>query len=208
EIVGIVLKTGQFGTTAVEITAAALGIYVLSTFAQCLVPVLLRGFFSLKDTLTPTAIAIFFVILNIYLSFFFVDIFSVSNVFTSSVKNILGLDGAMTFPVLGLVLAFNAGLLFEFILLFYFFYRKVGDFGIKNIFISFLKIFFSSIAMGAVAFYSLPLMKNVFGGSFSGLLMQFVSVCLISFVVYGILTMLMKMQEVKAVKKIMLKNEN
>jgi len=208
EIVNIVLRTGQFGSTAVEITAAALGIYVLSTFAQCLVPVLLRGFFSLKDTITPTAIAIFFVILNVYLSFFFVDIFSVSNVFTSFVKNILNLDGAMTFPVLGLVLAFNVGLLFEFILLFYFFYKKVGDFGIKNIFISFLKILFSSIVMGFVAIKSLPLVKNYFGDSFVGVSMEFASVCLLSFLIYGILTMMMKMQEVKSVKRIILKNED
>jgi len=208
EIVNIVLRTGQFGSTAVEITAAALGIYVLSTFAQCLVPVLLRGFFSLKDTITPTAIAIFFVILNVYLSFFFVDIFSVSNVFTSFVKDILNLDGAMAFPVLGLVLAFNVGLLFEFILLFYFFYKKVGDFGIKNIFISFLKILFSSIVMGFVAIKSLPLVKNYFGDSFIGVSMEFASVCLLSFLVYGILTMMMKMQEAKSVKRIILKNED
>jgi len=208
EIVNIVLRTGQFGSSAVEITAAALGIYVLSTFAQCLVPILLRGFFSLKDTVTPTVIAIFFVLFNIYLSFFFVDIFSASNVFTLLVKNILNLDGTMTFPVLGLVLAFNVGLLLEFILLFYFFYKKVGDFGIKNIFISFLKILFSSIIMGLAAYYSLPYIKNIFGDSFIGLLIVFFAVCLLSFLVYGILTILMRMPEVKSVKRIILKNED
>lgn len=208
EIVEIVLKSGQFGSSAVEITAAALGIYVLSTFAQCLVPVLLRGFFSLKDTITPTLIAIFFVILNVYLSFFFVDIFSASNVFTSAVKNILGLDGAMTFPVLGLVLAFNTGLLFEFILLFYFFCKKVGDFGIRNILISFLKILFSSIAMGFVAAKLLPLAGEYFGDSFAGVSMQFVSICSVSFLVYVLLTMLLRMQEAKSVKTIIFKNED
>jgi len=205
EIVNIVLRTGQFGSSAVEITAAALGIYILSTFAQCLVPVLLRGFFSLKDTITPTVIAIFFVILNVYLSFFFVEIFSTSNVFASLVKNILNLDGAMAFPVLGLVLAFNVGLLAEFLLLFYFFYKKVGDFGIKEIFISFLKILFSSTVMGIVAFYSLPLIKNIFGDSFIGAVLVFCTVCLISFLIYGILTMLLKMQEVQSVKKKIIK---
>ncbi|MFZ3054623.1 MAG: murein biosynthesis integral membrane protein MurJ [Minisyncoccales bacterium] len=201
EIVNIVLRTGQFGSSAVEITAAALGIYILSTFAQCLVPILLRGFFSLKDTITPTVIAIFFVILNIYLSFFFVEIFSTSNIFASLVKNVLNLDGAMAFPVLGLVLAFNVGLLSEFILLFYFFYKKVGDFGIKDICISFLKILFSSIIMGAVAFYSLPSIKNIFGDSFIGTVLVFCTVCLISFLIYGILTILLKMQEAQSVKK-------
>jgi peptidoglycan biosynthesis protein MviN/MurJ (putative lipid II flippase) len=84
----------------------------------------------------------------------------------------------------------------------------VGDFGIKNIFISFLKILFSSIVMGCVAYYFLPYIKNIFGDSFIGVLVVFCVVCLLSFLVYGILTVLMKMPEVKSVKRIILKNED
>ena len=208
EIVGIILKTGEFGASAAEITAAALGIYILSTFAQCLVPVLLRGFFSLKDTLTPTIVAIFFVIANIYLSFFFVGVFSYSNFFTSFVKNVLGLDGAMAFPVLGLVLAFNAGLLMEFILLFFLFWKTAGDFGIKEITISFLKILFSSVLAASAAYYSLPFVKSLFGDSLGGLIMQFSSACLAAFIVYCILSMILKIEEGKGVKKIILRDEN
>jgi putative peptidoglycan lipid II flippase len=208
EIVNIILRTGQFGSSAAEITAAALGLYILSTFAQCLVPILLRGFFSLKDTVTPTAVAIFFVIFNVYLSFFFVGVFSYGNFFTSFVKNILNLDGSLTFPVLGLVLAFNLGLLMEFILLFILFYKRVGDFGIKNIFISFLKILFSSVLAGLAAYYSLPLVRNLFGGSLAGLITQFSSACLIAFLVYGLLTIFLKIEDIKSVKTIILKDEN
>lgn len=208
EIVGIVLKTGQFGSSAAEITAAALGLYILSTFAQCLVPILLRGFFSMKDTLTPTVVAIFFVIFNIYLSFFFVGLFSYSNFFTSFVKNVLNLDGTIAFPVLGLVLAFNLGLLMEFILLFFLFRKTVGDFGMKEIFISFLKIFFSSVSAGFVAYHSLFLAKGFFGDSLAGLIMQFSFACLAAFLVYCLLTMLLKIEEGKGVKKIILKDEN
>jgi len=202
EIVDIVLRTGNFGTAAATITAAALGLYFISTAAQCLVPVLLRGFFSLKDTITPTLVAIFFVIANIFLSFFFVSIFNGNNLLVSLTKNILGVDGVANFSVLGLVVAFNVGLFLEFILLFYFFYKKVGDFGIKEIFVSFLKILFSSIIMGISAYYLLPYMKVVFGNSFIGVFMEFIIVCLVSFLVYGILTMMFRMSEVKAVKRI------
>ncbi|MFA5715062.1 MAG: murein biosynthesis integral membrane protein MurJ [Candidatus Paceibacterota bacterium] len=208
EIVNIVLRTGQFGGSAAEITAAALGIYILSTFAQCLAPILLRGFFSLKDTVTPTVIAIFFVMFNIFLSFLFVTLFSSANILTEAMKNMFGLDGVVNFPVLGLVLAFNIGLLFEFVLLFYFFYKKVGDFGIKEIFISFSKILFSSIVMGIIAHYSLPFIKSIFGNTFAGIVIEFASACLISFIVYALLTMLLKMQEIKSVKRIILRNED
>jgi putative peptidoglycan lipid II flippase len=208
EIVDIILRTGNFGSTAAALTAAALGLYFVSTAAQCLVPVLLRGFFSLKDTITPTVIAIFFVLANIFLSFFFVSVFNGNGLIVNLIKTILGLDGTVNFSVLGLVVAFNIGLVLEFILLFYFFYKTIGDFGIKEIFNSFLKILFSSIIMGAGAWYLLPYLKNIFGSSFIGVSAEFIIVCLASFLIYGIMTMIMKMPETRAIKRIILRNEN
>jgi putative peptidoglycan lipid II flippase len=208
EIVDIVLRTGHFGSAAAMITAAALGLYFMSTAAQCLVPILLRGFFSLKDTITPTAIAIFFVVANIFLSFFFVSVFNGNNLLVSFTKTILGLDGTANFSVLGLVVAFNVGLLLEFLLLFYFFYKTVGDFGIKEIFISFLKVLFSSVFMGIVASNILPYFKSMFGNSFVGASLEFTIVCLVSFLIYGILTMILGMSEIRAVKKLILRNED
>jgi putative peptidoglycan lipid II flippase len=208
EIVDIVLKTGSFGSAAAAITAAALGLYFISTAVQCLVPILLRGFFSLKDTITPTAVAIFFVLANIFLSFFFVSVFNGDNLLVSLTKTVFGLDGTANFSVLGLVAAFNVGLVLEFILLFYFFYKKIGDFGIKEIFISFLKILFSSTIMGAAAWYLLPYLKNTFGDSFIGSSLEFTIACLVSFLIYGIITMILKMPETRTVKKIILRNED
>jgi len=69
-IVSIVFQTGAFKGTAVEITAACLGLYFLSTAAQCLAPIILRGFFSLKDSLTPALISFFFMLVNVFLCFF------------------------------------------------------------------------------------------------------------------------------------------
>jgi len=208
EIVDIVLRTGNFGSAAATITAAALGLYFLSTAAQCLVPILLRGFFSLKDTITPTAVAIFFVLANIVLSFFFVSVFNGNNLLVTFTKTILGLDGTANFSVLGLVVAFNVGLVLEFLLLFYFFYKTVGDFGIKQIFITFLKVLFSSTVMGVAAWYLLPALKNILGNSFIGVSSQFVIICLVSLVIYGILTMILKMSEIRNVKNIILKDED
>lgn len=208
EIVDIILRTGNFGSTAVTITAAALGLYFVSTATQCLVPVLLRGYFSLKDTITPTIIAIVSVVANICLSFLFVSVFNGNNFLVNFTKNILDLDGTANFSVLGLVVAFNIGMLFEFILLFYFFYKTVGDFGIKKIGITFLKILFSSIVMGIAAWYLLPYLKTIFGNSFVGVSIEFTVICLISFVVYCALTMILKMSEIGRVKNIILRNED
>jgi len=168
------------------------------------VPIILRGFFSLKDTVTPTVIAIFFVILNLYLSLFFVSLFAGENFLTEIMRNLMGIDGLVNFSVLGLVLAFNIGLLFEFILLFYFFKRKFKNWNIKEIYISFIKVFSCSLLMGIFAYYLLPIFKNIFNSS----LIDFILITLVSLLIYVILTIALKMPEIKAVKRLIIKNGN
>ena len=204
EIIDIILKTGSFTSSDAQITSAALGLFFISTFAQTLVPIILRGFFSLKDTITPTIIAIFFVILNLYLSLFFVSLFAGENFLTEIMRNLMGIDGLTNFSVLGLVLAFNIGLLFEFILLFYFFKRKFKNWNIKEIYISFIKIFSCSLLMGISAYYLLPIFRNIFNSS----LIDFTLVTLVSLLIYVILTIALKMPEIKAVKRLIIKNGN
>jgi len=201
EIVDIVLKTGSFTTGAAEITAAALGLFFISTFAQCLAPILLRGFFSLKDTVTPTLIALSFVVLNIFLSFFFVSVFAGESFFTDLMKNILGLNGTDNFSTLGLIFAFNLGLLIEFTLLFYFFKKKIKELKYKEIYLTFVKVFCSSILMGLFAFCLL----NFISGSS---LVQFIIITIASFIFYAILTMILKMPEINALKRLIKRNGN
>ncbi|MDD3386735.1 MAG: murein biosynthesis integral membrane protein MurJ [Candidatus Pacebacteria bacterium] len=204
EIIDIVLRTGSFTSVAAEITAAALGLFFISTFAQCLVPIILRGFFSLKDTITPTIIAIFFVLLNVYLSFLFVGIFSGDNLLTDTIKNLMGISGAINFSVLGLVLAFNVGLLFEFILLLFFFKKKIKELNFRNIYTTFIKVAGASTLMGIFAIYLLELLKVSINSS----VVNFTIVTLASLVFYAILTIALKMSEIDAVKRLFIKNGN
>jgi hypothetical protein len=62
--------------------------------------------------------------------------------------------------------------------------------------------------MGLSAHYALPLVKNFFGDSLAGLGMQFASVCLVSFLVYWLLTVLLGIENARGVKKIILRDEN
>lgn len=71
-IVRVVLGAGNFGWLDTRLTAAALGLFACSIFAQSLQPLLNRAFFSLKDTKTVTLLTIFFVIVNGALSALFI----------------------------------------------------------------------------------------------------------------------------------------
>lgn len=197
QIVEIILETGQFTYASVNITAACLGLYFISTFAQCLVPILLRGFFSLKDTRTPTCIAIIFVVLNIILSFIFVNIFNTNNYLSGLFAGIFGLDGKDNRSILGLSLAFNIGLLSEFIMLFYFLKRKVGDFGIKQIISSSLKIVVSTVVMAVLAWLSLVVVAKFTMNA----LIQFCLAGIVSLLAYAALTLMLKSREAQSLKR-------
>ncbi len=231
QIVEIIYQTGKFDQSAVTITAACLGFYFLSTATQCLVPVLLRGFFSIKDTKTPTIIAIVYMFLNIVLFFPFVALFGAgnqfpvhlfgreliislpawinsNNFFIDWIKYIFNVDGLVNFPVLGLVLVFNLCSLLEFSLLFIYLLKRVGNFGLKEIWNSFIKILMATIIMGIAGFIALNQAVRLFANDFFGVLLQFIFVCVISGIVYLFMTYLLKSPEINFVLRYLKKIKN
>lgn len=69
QIVRVVLGAGQFDWEDTMRTFNVLGILALSLFAQSLIPLLARSFYSLQNTKTPFFIAIFSEGMNIVLAF-------------------------------------------------------------------------------------------------------------------------------------------
>jgi len=192
QIVRIIFQTGSFGSEAVSITAACLGLYFLSTVAQCLGPIILRGFFSLKDSKTPTIIALFFVVFNsiaCYLSVFY------ANYFVNISQMIFGISDLSQVKVLGLVFAFNLSLFIEFILLLLLFYRKVGDFGIKVISIYLVKIVLATIAMSIGIMFVLRFWPSSL--SFIYDLAWFCFACFVAVIVYIVFSYILRIEEVK-----------
>jgi putative peptidoglycan lipid II flippase len=220
QIVGIVYRTGKFDESAVAITAAALGLYFISTFTQCLVPILLRAFFSVKDTITPTLIAIVYMVLDVSLFFPFIVLFggdphlafnffgqavsftmpafiSANSFLINTVKNVFEIGTAGNLPLMGLVMIFNLSSLVEFVLLFIFLYKKVGDFGVKQIMISFLKIFTATVIMGIGSMFVLKKTAYLFSNDLIGNLSQFVVICLIAGGIYFASTLALRSPEIK-----------
>jgi putative peptidoglycan lipid II flippase len=197
QIVRIVFQTGSFGEEAVLLTSAALGLYFLSTVAQCLGPLLLRGFFSLKDSKTPTIVALFFVVFNSLLCYLFV---SKAQYFLGISSFVFGISNLSQVKVLGLVFAFNLSLFIEFILLLFLFYKKVGDFGIKYICNYFIKIVLSTIVMVLSLFFIIPFWKE--SSSLMYNLIWFCFSCFSSFVFYILSSFVLKMEDIKPLRKL------
>jgi putative peptidoglycan lipid II flippase len=123
-IVSLIYRTGKFNIEDAQLTSACLGIFALSIFAQSLIPLLARGFFSFQDTKTPTLVTVISIVLNVALAFSLVQILSFPNVFSNSFFGFLGLEAGEKTSVIGLPLAFSLAAILQFILLFCLFRRK------------------------------------------------------------------------------------
>lgn len=131
QIVEIILKRGKFSPVSAEITAACLGLFCLGIFAYSLIPLIFRAFFALKDTKTPTLIAVSCIVVNIILSFYFVWVLNFPNVFQNFIIQIMALRAIENIQVLGLPLAFSLAGIFQFVLLMIFLDRKFRKSNIK-----------------------------------------------------------------------------
>lgn len=125
-IVKIILEIGQFGVFDVKLTSACLGLFAFSIFAQSLIPLFTRAFFSWQDTKTPTLITIFAVALNIILAFSLTHFLTFPNLFTNFIKNSFNLAEINNISVIGLPLSFSISAIFQFVLLFTLFYRRIN----------------------------------------------------------------------------------
>lgn len=197
-IVGMILQTGQFGMKDAALTAACLGIYSFAIVPQCLAPIILRGFFSVKDTKTPAILAFLFVGLNIILSFAFVFLAGYSNIFSSFLKKIFGEGQPVdNLKMLALCLAFLTSLVFQFAIFMIALYKKIGNFRLGEIWNSFLKIFAAGLISFFLGLYFLAQTALIAGSGFWGSFLQIAFVGSAVFLLYFLITLILGLSEAK-----------
>lgn len=74
-IVKIILGIGRFSVQDVRVTGRTLSMFSFGIIGESLIPLLVRGFYALQDTLTPVLISLFSIILNIVAAFYFIPFF-------------------------------------------------------------------------------------------------------------------------------------
>ncbi len=196
-IVSIVLKTGAFSISAVEITGACLGIFALSLIFQCLEPTLLRAFFSLKDTKTPALISLIFFLINLVLSLSFVELLKSNVALNNFFMYFFHIKEPEHILLLALVLAFNISLIIDYWLLYYFLKKKIGALNLKQ---NTIKLSLACIPMTLIALITLKLFNNNLDNLFVNVV-KFGTVTLFSFVTYFAFTRIFKVEESKKILK-------
>ncbi|MFJ7680011.1 murein biosynthesis integral membrane protein MurJ [Peribacillus sp. NPDC097198] len=147
-IVLFLFGRGAFDAAAVSMTSDALFFYSIGMLGFGLREVLSRVFYAFQDTRIPMNNAIFATVINILLSVL--------------LSKYLGIGG--------LALATSIAGILSSILLFIKLKSRIGSFGIKNIFITFLKISLSSIFMGIVVKTTYEILIDQFNSTLTLLL--------------------------------------
>ncbi|HEA84602.1 MAG TPA: murein biosynthesis integral membrane protein MurJ [Candidatus Wildermuthbacteria bacterium] len=209
QIVRVIFGTGEFGWEATQLTAASLGVFALGIIPLALIPLLVRSFFSMQDTRTPVVISISSVILNILLAIFFVSVFSTTNVFSSYVISALDLTGVGDQRILALPFALSLSALFQFSLLSIFLSQKTKRVFLPNVFITLRNAIIAGVLTIFSAFFALrlvPLFVSL--DTFFGVLLQVGVAGTIGFLVYLVVSYLLRSQELlEIVGKLLKRNE-
>lgn len=130
-IISTLFGGGRFDVYSIDTTAAVLFFYSIGLSGYAATRILRSCFFGLKDTLTPTKVSFFALILNIILNFI------------------------LMFPLKlkGLALATSISGISTSLILFFILKNRLTPFNIKPILSSFMRILLASLCMGLVCFF-------------------------------------------------------
>ena len=202
QIVRVILGTGEFGWLDTRLTAAALGIFSFSIFAQSLIPLISRAFYAFHNTRTPVLVSLASIALNILLSFIFIRSLASANAFSFLISDMLKLQDIHEFAILGLPLAFSLANIINFAILLKLFAKKINWWQPKYIWKSFLRIIIATSLAGFFT-YSLLYVLNLFldTRTFIGIFLQAALAASGGIIMYCLAMFLLGSPEIKGIVK-------
>lgn len=176
-IVSVLFKRGEFDEKATRMTAIALIFYSIGMVAFGLRDILGKVFYSLQDTKTPMINGAIAMILNIALNLVLVRFMGHAGLaFATSISSIICI-----------------------FLLFRSLKKKIGYFGQDKIINSIVKALISATVMGIATFFTYKILLLGLGLGFLGQIISlFGSIC-IGAIIYSILVVILKVEEVNIV---------
>jgi putative peptidoglycan lipid II flippase len=126
QIIRVILGTGQFNWEDTILTINTLSFFIVSLFAQAILPLLVRVFYARHNSSTPFFIGLFCGLLNVLLSVYL----------------------SRKFGVVGLALAFSLASIINLLLLWIILRKEIGGLDEKRIFISTLKFSIAALVCG------------------------------------------------------------
>ncbi len=200
QVVRLVLGTGRFDWADTRLTAAALGIFSFSLFANALSHLLIRAYFSFQDTKTPVYVSIGGVVINVFLALLFVNLLSSGGLLESGLIQLLRLESLESIEVLAFPLAFLFSITGQLVALYYILERRLGDLRRREIIDSAIRILGASLVMIIIAFLTLRAALNFTTlETFFGVFFQATVTTLVSGLTYFLAAIAFDCPEMKAI---------
>jgi putative peptidoglycan lipid II flippase len=203
QIVRLFYGTGKFTWVDTRLTAVCLGVFCIGIFACALIPFLARVFYSFYNTKIPAIIGIISMFVNVFLCFFFIWILNFQNIFSDFLIDFLHLQGIENIQIVGLPLALALASIVQFFMLFIVLTKKIEGIRLrlKEIFISFGKVFLASILSAFSAYLTLYFVSDFVNmQTFLGILAQTISATIVGISVYLFLAYILRCKELKAIR--------
>ena len=202
QIVAIILRHGNFTFQDAALASACLGIFCLGLFAYSATFFIVRTFYTLQDTKTPTLITSFVVFLTVSLAIFFAWLFNNSEFARSFLISFFALADLPKIALLGLPLAFSIGSVIHLGLSMTFLYRKIGDYNLREIANSAWRVFVSGILMLVAINIGLYLISPIFDiKTFAGAFWQLIILGSAGAIIYIASSFLLRSPEIFVFKE-------
>ena len=171
-LVRLILGPGsnsQFGWNDTILTSWILLFLSLSIIGQSVLSILIRAFYSLKDTKTPVIVEIVTFLLNIVLALYFVRVFGNFPVVSSTIGNIFNINNYIHFSskftwkaIGGLGFASAIAVTLNVLVLLYLLSKKLNGFSFKEFYSPAIKKLFSGIFMSVIMYSVYKLLSTIF----------------------------------------------
>ncbi len=199
QIVRVLLGAGRFSWNDTRLVAASLALFAISITAQCMVLLLVRGFYAMGNTKTPLKINASVVGVTAISAVGFLALHQYVPLFRYFLDSLLRIDGTTGANVVILSFAFSVGQIVNAFVLWRYFHRHVQGTKVETRDLGralFHTIGASVIAATAVYGMLLWVSGGVDQGRFWGILFQGVISGVVGIAIYGIVLSALKNEDV------------
>ena len=173
-IVQVLFQRGAFDVQATRFTVEALIFYSMSLMGLSVRLIIIKAFYSLKDTKTPVISGIICAIINVILNLLLKPLMAHKG---------LALATAISSTCLATLLVFNLD-------------KKINGIGLKKVLGSLLKLIFGSATFGAVVYYLYNSFLISFCTSTLNRLLVFILLGIIGVLIYFLVLVILRLEEI------------
>lgn len=173
--ISFVFERGEFGSSSVLMTTSAFVMYSIGLLAVALRDVITKVFYSMQNTKSTLYIGAFAVLLNILFNFILVKPMAHAGLALAT-----SLSAIISIPIFFIVLR-----------------KKLGNLGLKNTIILFIKSCVATVVMSIIVYFGLNFMISVLGHGKLSILLSLLVSAGIGGIIYFVLMIVMKVKEME-----------